>query len=255
MYSNLIKKLIVLLSYNNKNNPAVMKFRNQVVHGQIPEELISYLYNYLYRSDNSLVLDLKYENGKIIIEESSTFNGKQKHKYSIIEMNKGFGDVKRTTALAYSTESKGVLVRKQVHYALSSGLDLIILETKTNEGSYSSDLGALARSTIEYSDYNKICFLSTKDPSYRVYKMHESTEDGIKESLVYLDNDILRPCDGKKTIPSKNMTEDAKNTIMNLKELYSDEEEMIMNSDKQLSSFFEKSDIDLSSYFDNIKPL
>ena len=252
MHSDVIKKLIVLLSFKNKDNPKVMNFRNLIVHKGVPETLLVYLYNYLYKSDSSSIVDLSYEDGKIILEEVHTFDENERRKKSIIEENKGLGDIKRTTAIIGINRDKSVVTKKQVHYSLSGCIDLIILETDTAKGSYSGDLSILTGNIMSNCNYNKICFLSSKDPSLRVYKMFVQSEEGFKESLVYLDNDHLIPCEGK-LIPSENVTEDTRDSMKNIMELYGNEE-IIMNPNKPGVPIISTTDFDLSSYFESISP-
>lgn len=251
MYSNIVKKAIILLRYKAMDKKCVDKFIELIKNNQISENQLQYLYNYLY-SNTSSILELDYHKGMIILKEVSIINGNPLYKVSAIEDAPELCDIKRTTATIGVNNKKGeTLSIKHVYYSLSSCIDLLILSTEAQSGSSDLDIDELTSDLMNNRDYKRISFLSTKDPSLRVYKTYVKKEDDFKEYLTYKYRGLLKLYDGKAPLPPENISRDTKKSVNEIMKFYDNEKEIIMDIKNHNDEYLDTTDPDLLEYFQN----
>ena len=218
MIDNESAKLIILLRNRGKGFES---FIDLVKHSRIQSNMISYVYNYLYRMGlNKKIEDIAYYKDKVIIRESKEKNDKT-YKYNIIESEDKLSDFKRTTVVVKSNKNE-LNVKKEVHYALKNNVDLMILETE--ESPLKTSIDNAVNDVLKNNDYKKMSFIVLKDPSLKIYETTELNKGKVntyKTALVddeLIDYNKLESKDLKKTQNDSMNAKESKKYLRKLQE-------------------------------------
>ncbi len=261
MEDSVTKKLIFLLRYNSKNDETKEneKFISLIMNNIIKYKLIVYLYNYLYKNSQEKMINLDYINGKIILRESAKKDSKELYKFNIIEDEKKLCDVKRTN-VTINKEESSVSLLKQVHYALDSNIDIMILQTDKYLFDKKGTAREIVSNVLRDEDYKSISYILLKDPSLRSYETIKKEENLLKTYKTILYKDELLENYNSKTedIKKENVTSYTKNISKYLKALYMGEKEFIDDKQldnidiKNLPNYIDLEDNDLVNFFNSI---
>ena len=176
---DLSKKLVFLLRGKQKNNQTINQEElesliNKIKNNLIPTILINYLYNYLYAyCTNSNIAVKFHQNTVVLVEINKTESEK---KYNFISPSK-IGDIKHLKInLIYDRQRNKVIAIKELHYALDSCVDLVVL-SRLDDKEYDSTKNPSDIFNAEYhdDDFTEISFINYEDPT--MYEKHSLVED------------------------------------------------------------------------------
>ena len=176
---DLSKKLVFLLRRKQKNNQTFNNEELELLIDKIKKELIpgiliNYLYNYLYTFGVSSKIAAKYhENVIVLIELNELMQNKQ---YSFISPSKT-GEVKHMKIkLVFDKVKNKIIATKEIHYALDSCIDLVVL-SRLDDKEYESTKNPSEIFNAEYhdDDFTEISFINYDDPT--IYEKHSLVED------------------------------------------------------------------------------
>ncbi len=210
------KKLDLMIRFKEKNDMIVgnknetSKFLKELNDGKISHKLVTYLYNYLYKFGAGNSISIVYSGEKINLFELMD----KTIKYSIIELDSTFGDIKRTSITIGNNKMK-----KHIHYSLDSNIDFVNIETSEKEYN-SEDVNEMILNEILDEDYHSISVINIAEPL-----MYETTIiDGKVDSyssIMYKD-EMIKSHNMKYDISEikENTTDYTKNAYKELEVAY-----------------------------------
>ena len=261
MEDNLDKKLIFLLRHQLKDEESIKKIINLIMIHKISNVLITYLYNYLYKNSSNEIINIDYSDGKFIVREMNKKEKDNLYKFEVIEPESKLSDIKRTNIMInINEETKETKVKKQLHYALDSAIDLMILETSEYMLKHHVNFNDAISALVQTNEYKRISYLSLKNPTLRVYESAQMIDGTIKIYNTILEKDRLKEYNSKiqgNIIPPENLTEYTKKSIKYLKQLYNIEKEkflndFITNTSDKVFNYIDLDDADIINFFESL---
>ena len=179
MDTDLSKKLVFLLRGKQKNNQTINQEElesliNKIKNNLIPSILINYLYNYLYTYCTNSIIAVKFHQNTVVLVETNKADSEK--KYNFISPSK-IGEVKHLKInLIYDRQNNKVIAIKELHYALDSCIDLVVLSRLDNK-EYETTKNPSEIFNAEYhdDDFTEISFINYDDPT--IYEKHSLVED------------------------------------------------------------------------------
>ena len=192
MQTDLSKKLVFLLRRKQKdeqtfNNEELEILINKIKQQLIPSILVNYLYNYLYSFGIGNKIALKYHDSVIVLIELNEIE--QSKQYNFINPSKT-GDVKHLKIkLVLDKKTNKIVAIKELHYALDSCIDLVVLSRlDNNKYDANKDMNEIFNLEYQADDFTEISFINFEVPTtYETHNVQDKSEvedekNTIKES-------------------------------------------------------------------------